>query len=321
MTGYSYTDNLKNMPPTVHQVAAEFVKFLDNFYAVFPWTRTLDLYAAGESYAGVWLPWIARYILDANDGNGAYHNHPAKHKFPLKAIAIGNGVINPLLMYQSNAEYGRIHKMYEVGSKWEQQVIEMTKKCERRFMMEGEHYAYPECDEIEDILVRPPSENATTKGMCYVANDIRKLEKCKNADVYPPEMTHAEDYLNDKKVMKALNVLDAPHKAWKWCRGHAFDQLTEDPSAPSYRQFAWLTSRINILMYNGDRDMQCNYIGYEWTAGNLTWNRQTGWTKSATRQDYMVTGTKVAAGYMQGRDNLTYIRVFDGGHVRCTRVW
>jgi carboxypeptidase D len=317
MTGYSYTEGRNTMPPTVHQVAEEFVRFMDNFYSVFSWTQKMELFAAGESYAGVWLPWIARYMLDANDKNGIYHKKPAKHQFPLKALAIGNGVINPLVMYQSNLEYGVVNKMFEAGSTWEKQIVELTKKCERRFAMEGEHYQYEECDAIEDVIVKPPSIKNGTLGMCYIANDIRKLEKCKNADVYPPEMTHSEDFLNNKKVMKALNVLNAPHKAWKWCRGHTFDQLTYDPSAPSYRQFAWLTSRINILMYNGDKDMQCNYIGYEWTAGNLTWNRQTGWTgKSSTRLDYTLPASRVAAGYMHGRDNLTYLRVFDGGHVR-----
>lgn len=56
-TGYSYVENSKYVH-SGQQAAAQIVTFLQNFYSVFPEYERTDLYVAGESFAGIWIPYL-----------------------------------------------------------------------------------------------------------------------------------------------------------------------------------------------------------------------------------------------------------------------
>jgi len=58
------------------------VTFLD----LWPEYRTNDLYIAGESYAGVYVPFLAHYVQQYNIGK------PANEQINLKGFLYGNGV-------------------------------------------------------------------------------------------------------------------------------------------------------------------------------------------------------------------------------------
>ncbi len=53
------------------QVASDFVAFLRNFYAIFPRYAKMELYLSGESFAGTFIPYIAKHILDVNKQQGS----------------------------------------------------------------------------------------------------------------------------------------------------------------------------------------------------------------------------------------------------------
>jgi len=56
------------------------------FYSLWPEYKTNDLYIAGESYAGVYVPWLAHNIQKYNEGKA-----PAD-QINLKGFMVGNGV-------------------------------------------------------------------------------------------------------------------------------------------------------------------------------------------------------------------------------------
>ena len=59
------------------------------WYEKFPEFKSNDLYISGESYAGVYVPYLAHYIVK--------HNEEASDddfKPNLKGFAVGNGVTN-----------------------------------------------------------------------------------------------------------------------------------------------------------------------------------------------------------------------------------
>ncbi len=71
---------------------------LQGFFAQYPQYKGLDFYITGESYGGHYVPVTATAILAANKQNPAY-------VIPLKGIAVGNGLIDPLLTTQSYPAY------------------------------------------------------------------------------------------------------------------------------------------------------------------------------------------------------------------------
>ncbi|KAG1173433.1 hypothetical protein G6F71_005666 [Rhizopus microsporus] len=63
-TGYSFAD-LDSYMHNMTQITEEFVQFMDKLYDIFPKLRQQDLYIAGESFAGSYIPYFANRILNA----------------------------------------------------------------------------------------------------------------------------------------------------------------------------------------------------------------------------------------------------------------
>lgn len=82
--GFSYSKT-NNYATGDAITAAENVLALKDFYSTFSALKSVDLYLAGESYAGVYIPMLAQAILKAQD-EGEWAGLPL-----LKGIAVGNG--------------------------------------------------------------------------------------------------------------------------------------------------------------------------------------------------------------------------------------
>lgn len=82
--GFSYsTDDNYNTGDAI--TAEENLLALQDFFSTFPALKSVDLYLAGESYAGVYIPMLSQAILKAQDA-GKWAGLPL-----LKGIAVGNG--------------------------------------------------------------------------------------------------------------------------------------------------------------------------------------------------------------------------------------
>lgn len=93
-TGFSFANSIWDYRMTEDQVAVDFYHFLINFYNKYPEFRNRELYLAGESYAGKYIPAIANYL---------YHTN-LKIVRP-DGIAIGNGWVDPFYQYESYPIY------------------------------------------------------------------------------------------------------------------------------------------------------------------------------------------------------------------------
>jgi vitellogenic carboxypeptidase-like protein len=59
------------------------------FYSLHGEMKDHDFYLTGESYAGKYIPNMAKAIIDHNKGTGT--------KIPLKGMAIGDGLVDTTL--------------------------------------------------------------------------------------------------------------------------------------------------------------------------------------------------------------------------------
>ena len=119
--GYSYagTDEDKHITDAIS--SADNLQALLSFYEKFPELKERDLYISGESYAGIYVPWLAFRIHEHNQAGG---------KIPLKGIAVGNGATK--WEYDTTPSYIPFAYMHNLMSK-EQYDIFKEDGCEEYF--------------------------------------------------------------------------------------------------------------------------------------------------------------------------------------------
>ena len=76
---------------------------------------------------------------------------------------------------------------------------------------------------------------------------------------------------------------------------------------PYYNKFFSASPAISVLVYNGDVDMVCNFLGDEWFSDSLA-------LKVLSEYRAWHLGKQVA-GYMKKYENLTFATVKGSGHM------
>jgi len=116
-------------------------------------------------------------------------------------------------------------------------------------------------------------------------------------------------YLNDPKVKQQLN---AGSQEWQQCGSAAFFGLLGDIEQSVANLLPDLLEAYQVMNYNGDKDVICNYIGtVEWTK-IIDWPGQNAYN-TATNHTWIVNGA--TAGYYKSGGNLTHVVVYNAGHM------
>jgi serine carboxypeptidase-like clade 2 len=91
--GFSYFTNKDDISFnfTDYNAAQDNLEAVLGWYEKFPEFKTNDLYVSGESYAGVYVPYLV-YLM--NNHIEANINNPEAFLPPLKGMMVGNGVTN-----------------------------------------------------------------------------------------------------------------------------------------------------------------------------------------------------------------------------------
>ena len=89
--GFSYCNSTKDCTFDDHTSGKDNLTSVLEFYERFPQYKDNDLYISGESYAGVYVPYLAHYIVKHNEDNA---EDETVLKPALKSFAVGNGINN-----------------------------------------------------------------------------------------------------------------------------------------------------------------------------------------------------------------------------------
>lgn len=81
--------------------SADNLEALQNWYADFPEFKVNDLYISGESYAGIYVPYLAHQVNAWNEALA--ESNVEGESINLKGYAVGNGVTN--WKYDTNSAY------------------------------------------------------------------------------------------------------------------------------------------------------------------------------------------------------------------------
>jgi len=192
-TGFSYASQeyIKNQS----MVAVEMFTFLQNFFKMYPQFAKHKFYITGESYAGHYIPAITAYILEMNAKGGYPHIN-------LQAIAIGDGLIDPLSMAKSWGPYLYAHGLISSGDLAEAQG-QFFGYCQPDILNGDYGEAFYDCNQV--------LQTALTAAGNLNVYDIR--QQC----TFPPlcyDTSAIGRYLNQPAVRRKLGVGD---RQWQAC--------------------------------------------------------------------------------------------------------
>ncbi|KAK9466806.1 Alpha/Beta hydrolase protein [Lipomyces arxii] len=312
-TGFSFVDTdsyLHELPEMVN----DFMTFMDTFFDLFPQYLVDDMYIAGESYAGMYIPYITDAILARNNGTTE-----GQH-YPLKGIMIGNGWIDPVRQYLAYVPYSYQMGLLQDGTEGAAKVNTALDKCVAQLNQGGPVVDVPLCESVLDKILEV-SQDMSQKGgkTCHNMYDVGKFDSfpaCGSS--WPQDLEYVTPYLRRPEVIEALHISPEKKSGWVECAGAVSRAFAAKNSRPSVELLPAILEQIPVLMFNGDQDLICNHLGNEDLISRLEFNGGKGFEEKAggnwaPRETWTYEG--VPTGMYQSARNLTYVLIYNASHM------
>jgi len=288
-TGFSYVTNQYGYVDDEAGVTAAMYQFLQLFFQNFPAYAKLPFFIVGESYGGHYVPALSAYILKANQmGMG---------QFPINQIGlgIGDGWISPLVQYGAYGPFALLEGL--INSYTAQQMNQTYGQCVQAI----QNQQWDQADYVCGGLMNTVLQN--NPGINYY--DIRK--QCVGSLCY--DFSDIDNFLNRADVQQAIGV----SRTWSECSDSVNGRFSVDREE-SFRFDipTTLAGGYRVLVYSGDKDLICNYIGGINLLSSMRWPGQSAWL-AAPNTTWNVQGQ--VAGWAKTASSLTWLQVHNAGHM------
>lgn len=293
--GFSYSGS--NVDSTV-AAGKDIYALLSLFFHQFPEYSKQDFHIAGESYGGHYVPVFASEILSHKDRN-----------INLKSILIGNGCTDSLIQndyYQPMAcgEGGYPSVLSDSECQSMKNAMprchSLTKSCQDS----GSAWTcFPATIYCNNALMGPYQRTGLNP------YDVRK--PCGSSDLCYDEIEYLTEYLNRREVIDALGAEVNDFTMCSSSVGRGF-HANNDMLKPVIRLIPDILDKIPVLVYAGDADFICNWLGNKaWTDG-LEWSGSKSYSK-ASDKDLKI--GKKPYGKIKTANNLAFVQIFEAGHM------
>jgi len=283
-------------------VATDMYDFLQQFMQAHPEYNKLPFFTFGESYAGHYVPAVTHRIWKNNNAlpTGAI-------TINLKGTAVGNGLTAPEEQYKWYAEMAR-------STNHHQSVVNES--------------GYKAMKAVEPACIAAIKACQAAPASCLVATDVCNLGllipyQLSGRNVYdmripcetPPlcyDFSNVATYLKRADVKAALGTTG---HGWSDCNHAVAIGFELDGDWMQHFQQdlpEQLAAGIRVLIYAGDQDYICNWLGNSaWTYA-LEWPHKAEFN-AAPNNTWSVGGTP--AGELRQAANFSFLRVYDAGHM------
>lgn len=297
--GFSYSEKQVS---NSRAVGKDVYALLNLFFEQFPEYNGNGFHISGESYAGHYIPGIATEILA--------HEAPER-VFNLTSLLIGNGITDPL---RQNPSYQKMacgeggHKPIvseEECANWNKDLPWIQRLTQACYQFDNALTCVPASIAAGRLLepfektglniydIRGPCEESES-GLCYKGLD------------------YIDQYLNLPEVQEALGVETKTFEGCANTVGYNF-ALTGDGAKPFQQDVAGVLEKdIPVLIYAGDKDFICNWVGQELWLKELEW---TGIYKFNAKNKTVWETETGPAGEYKSAEGLTFLRVYEAGHM------
>ncbi|GJZ48236.1 serine carboxypeptidase-like protein 25 [Tanacetum coccineum] len=285
------------------------LQFLIRWMERFPRYKNREVYIAGESYAGHYVPQLARQIIRHNSNSHS-------NSINLKGIMVGNAVTDNYYDNLGTVTYWWSHAM--ISDKTYHQLIntcdfkrqETSNECESL-------YSYAMDQEFGNIdqynIYAPPCNNSDGSRHSGATRQTMRLphrpkQMPRQLSGYDPcTESYAEVYYNREDVQKAFhaNTTRIPYK-WTAC-SETLNRNWNDTEAsilPIYREL--MAAGLRIWVFSGDVDSVVPVTATRYALAQLKLKTKVPW--------YPWYVKKQVGGWTEVYEGLTFATVRGAGH-------
>lgn len=298
--GYSYTDG--EPIKSTAAAAKDVFTFLELFFQKFPHLTKNKFHIAGESYAGHYIPSFAAEIINRAD-----------RSFDLSSVMIGNGITDPLIQSKS-------YKPMACGEGGYKAVL-TPEQCDQ---MDKD---WPTCEKLGKLCYKFPSAATCVPANYYCESklfgpyastglnpyDIRVPCGDPAGNCYK-QQDYIDDFLNLDYVKEAVGASNID--IFTSCDDTVFNNfiLSGDEMKPFQGFVAELLNKnIPVLLYEGDKDYICNWLGNHAWANALEYKDLIAFQSKRLVPWHTKAGE--LAGEVQNHGIFTFLRIYDAGHM------
>ncbi|CEP62924.1 serine-type carboxypeptidase LALA0_S06e07052g [Lachancea lanzarotensis] len=321
-TGFSTVGSNNQYDKDLQDVSQHFLSFLHHYFEVFADDSNKTVILAGESYAGQYIPYFAQAILDHNS-NGE------NNQVNLEALLIGNGYIDPNQQALSYIPFAFQNGLIQKGDPKLSQLLNQQELCQNKLNANHDDvFVIPECDNILSVLLDVTRVTQDSNGNKVDANqqctnmyDLRLKDSYPSCGMnWPDDLPYVSKFFNTPGVMEALHLDSEKVPSWHECDDQVSKYLTNSNSKASVHLLpSILESGIEIVLFNGDKDIICNNLGVETLISTLSWGGEKGFTDNMQYYDWRYRDDQnddiVPAGFVKYERNLTFISVYNASHM------
>ncbi|XP_013883121.1 lysosomal protective protein [Austrofundulus limnaeus] len=329
--GFSYSDD-KNYKTNDTEVSMNNYLALKEFFRLFPEFSSNELFLTGESYGGIYIPTLAERVMEDPSLN-------------LQGVAVGNGMASYELNDNSLVFFAYYHGL--LGSQLWTQLQTFCCKDGTCNFYNNQNQNCTEClSEVQDIVYGSglnmynlyascpggvPHRYSVERGQLLIRDlgnifvkhqvtqqwnqkfqSLAALHLSVRLDPPCTNSTPSSLYLNNPYVRKALHI--SPDALdWVICSAEVnlnYGRVYLDVSKQYLKLLAALKYRV--LIYNGDVDMACNFMGDEWFVESL--HQQVQVQRRPWLFDDDDEGQQVG-GFVKEFDNIVFLTVKGSGHM------
>ncbi|GFZ13205.1 serine carboxypeptidase-like 25 [Actinidia rufa] len=307
---------LVSLTPTGHQTSSTpgivalqrtSLQFLIQWMVRFPRYKTREVYLTGESYAGHYIPQLAKEIVT--------YNANSKHPINLKGFMVGNAVTDNYYDNLGTVTYWWSHAM--ISDRTYRQLINICDFSQLKESNECESlYSYAMDQEFGNIdqynIYAPPCNNSDGRTNGCTRHTIRLPHRphpiFRQMSGYDPcTEKYAEIYYNRPDVQKAMhaNTTKIPYK-WTACN-EVLNRNWNDTDVsilPIYRDL--IAAGLRIWVFSGDVDSVVPVTATRYSLAQLKLSTKIPW--------YPWYVKKQVGGWTEVYEGLTFATVRGAGH-------
>ncbi|KAI4336381.1 hypothetical protein L6164_014915 [Bauhinia variegata] len=250
--GFSYAKGSSSFKTVNDEATArDNLVFLQRWFDKFPRYRHSDLFLTGESYAGHYVPQLAKLMIEINK---------KEKKFNLKGIALGNPVLEYATDFNSRAEFFWSHGLISDST-----YKMFTRVCNySRYV--SEYYRDSVSPLCSKVMGEVSKETSKFVDKYDVTLDVCISSVLSQSKVFCPQTQQANEridvcvddkvtnYLNRRDVQKALHARLVGVRKWDVC-SNILDYDMRNLELPTLPIVGSLVKAgVRVLIYSGDQD-------------------------------------------------------------------